>query len=337
MCGIVGYVGRRPACTVVVDALRRMEYRGYDSAGIALLDGHGGLTVRRRAGRLANLDDALRGTDPAALAGHSGLGHTRWATHGRPSDRNAHPHRDATGQIAVVHNGIIENFAALRAELEADGVEFASDTDTERGVMPSALNLAADLGSTLDIIAGVRLGSGKISVHPNKLGLAGHGLGGSAAVLAAVDRAGNPGAAPTAVVAIFPTVTKPRAEELARALTIPGLVLAAPGDPVTLRSNAVELANAWDGAVLRTVRKAKAGGLPQGRRLARLVGLPGADRGTQKTVRALLTGYLLYHLTGDKTYRGFADPDAALPKTEAVDPDADPVKIEEKVVALLKP
>jgi hypothetical protein len=213
----------------------------------------------------------------------------------------------------------------------------AAAPDTERGLMPSALNLAADLGSTLDVIAGVRLGPGKISVHPKKLGLAGHGLGGSAAVLAAVDRAENPGAAPTAVVAIFPTVTKPRAEELAQALKIPGLVLAAPGDPMTLRSNAVELANAWDGAVLRTVRKAKAGGLPQGRRLARLVGLPGADRGTQKTVRALLTGYLLYQLTGDKTYRGFADPDAALPKTEAVDPDADPVKIEEKVVALLKP
>ena len=134
MCGIVGYVGTRDARGVVVDALRRMEYRGYDSAGVALLDGRGTLTVRRRAGRLANLEAALDATDPATLSGHAGLGHTRWATHGRPTDRNAHPHRDAAGKIAVVHNGIIENFAGLRRELEADGVEFASDTDTEVAV-----------------------------------------------------------------------------------------------------------------------------------------------------------------------------------------------------------
>jgi glutamine---fructose-6-phosphate transaminase (isomerizing) len=134
MCGIVGYVGHQPAREVVVDALRRMEYRGYDSAGIALVDGVGKLTVRRRAGRLANLEGALADTEPAALAGSTGLGHTRWATHGRPTDRNAHPHRDAAGKIAVVHNGIIENFAVLRRELEASGVEFASDTDTEVAV-----------------------------------------------------------------------------------------------------------------------------------------------------------------------------------------------------------
>ncbi len=134
MCGIVGYVGQRPACDIVVDALRRMEYRGYDSAGVALFDGRGGLTVRRRAGRLANLEAALDETDSVGLAGTTGLGHTRWATHGRPTDRNAHPHRDAAGKIAVVHNGIIENYAPLRAELEAAGVEFASDTDTEVAV-----------------------------------------------------------------------------------------------------------------------------------------------------------------------------------------------------------
>ena len=134
MCGIVGYVGTRDARGVVVDALRRMEYRGYDSSGIALLDGAGGLTVCRRAGRLANLEAALDESDPASLAGRTGLGHTRWATHGRPTDRNAHPHRDAAGKIAVVHNGIIENYAVLRKELEADGVEFGSDTDTEVAV-----------------------------------------------------------------------------------------------------------------------------------------------------------------------------------------------------------
>jgi glutamine---fructose-6-phosphate transaminase (isomerizing) len=137
MCGIVGYVGQRPACEVVMDALRRMEYRGYDSSGIALVDGHGKLTVQRRAGRLANLEGAIKETAemaPESLAGTTGLGHTRWATHGRPTDRNAHPHRDAAGKIAVVHNGIIENFPALRHELEAAGVEFASDTDTEVAV-----------------------------------------------------------------------------------------------------------------------------------------------------------------------------------------------------------
>ena len=134
MCGIVGYVGQRPACDVVVQALRRMEYRGYDSAGIAVIDDVGGMTVHRRAGRLANLDAALASATPATLRGHCGIGHTRWATHGRPTDRNAHPHRDSTGKFAVVHNGIIENYVILRRELEAAGVEFASDTDTEVAV-----------------------------------------------------------------------------------------------------------------------------------------------------------------------------------------------------------
>src|SRR3954454_16994287 len=134
MCGIVGYVGQRPACDIVVDALRRMEYRGYDSAGVALFDGRGGLTVRRRAGRLGNLEAALGETDSVGLARTSAVRHTRWATHGRPTDRNAHPHRDAAVKIAVVHNGIIENYAPLRAELKAAGVNLASDTDTEVAV-----------------------------------------------------------------------------------------------------------------------------------------------------------------------------------------------------------
>ena len=139
MCGIVGYVGQRPACDIVVDALRRMEYRGYDSSGVALLDGNGGLTVRRRAGRLANLEAALDESDAGALAGSTGLGHTRWATHGRPTDRNAHPHRDAAGKIAVVHNGIIENFAVLRAELEADGRRVRQRHRHRGGGAPGAL------------------------------------------------------------------------------------------------------------------------------------------------------------------------------------------------------
>jgi hypothetical protein len=210
----------------------------------------------------------------------------------------------------------------------------AAAPDTETGVAPSVLNLAFDLGTTLDIIAGVRLGPGKISVHPTKLGVVGHGFGGSAAVFAA---AGMPGK-PKAVAALFPTVTKPPAEQPAASLPVPGLVLSGPGDPMTLRSNAVELTRVWKGATLRTVNKAKPGGLIEGRRLARVVGLPGADRSTQKVVRALLTGYLLHTLAGDKAYADFADPEIDLPKAAVVDPFADdPVDIEDKVIALLKP
>ncbi len=139
MCGIVGYVGHRPALGVVVEALRRMEYRGYDSAGVAVVGPRaaqtGVVTVEKRAGKLANLTGALQvdiAADPDRFAGTTGMGHTRWATHGRPTDRNAHPH--VAGGFAVVHNGIIENYAALRAELEAYGVEFESDTDTEVAV-----------------------------------------------------------------------------------------------------------------------------------------------------------------------------------------------------------
>lgn len=134
MCGIVGYVGYRDALGVVVDALRRMEYRGYDSAGVAILDGAGTIAVERKAGRLANLEAELAEAGPAAFAGTTGIGHTRWATHGAPTDRNAHPHRDLAGRVAVVHNGIIENFAPLRRELEEAGVELRSDTDTEVAV-----------------------------------------------------------------------------------------------------------------------------------------------------------------------------------------------------------
>ncbi|TDC91206.1 glutamine--fructose-6-phosphate transaminase (isomerizing) [Saccharopolyspora aridisoli] len=131
MCGIVGYVGHRQALEVVLGGLRRLEYRGYDSAGVALLDGEGGLAVERAAGALSNLEKKLAESDGSQFEGNGGMGHTRWATHGAPTDRNAHPHQDSAGRVAVVHNGIIENFAQLRAELEADGVEMASETDTE--------------------------------------------------------------------------------------------------------------------------------------------------------------------------------------------------------------
>ncbi len=128
MCGIVGYVGQQDALEVVLDGLRRLEYRGYDSAGVAILSEDGELAVRKRSGKLANLDKGLA-EDP--LAGTLGIGHTRWATHGPPTDRNAHPQVDCSGRVAVVHNGTIENFEVLAAGLEARGHRRESDTDTE--------------------------------------------------------------------------------------------------------------------------------------------------------------------------------------------------------------
>ena len=126
MCGIVGSIGGGDAVPVLVEGLQRLEYRGYDSAGVAVL-GSSGLKVHRRAGRV----DALVDTLPKRLKGSVGIGHTRWATHGEPTDANAHPHVDASGHVAVVHNGIVENAAELRAKLAAEGVGMASDTDTE--------------------------------------------------------------------------------------------------------------------------------------------------------------------------------------------------------------
>ncbi|WP_420120536.1 glutamine--fructose-6-phosphate transaminase (isomerizing) [Nakamurella sp.] len=130
MCGIVGYTGPRQALPLVLEGLRRLEYRGYDSAGVVVLDDAGDLHVAKKAGRIGNLD-AYIDSGEVALAGQTGMGHTRWATHGGPTDRNAHPHTDMRQRVAVIHNGIIENFGPLRTELEASGVEFSSDTDTE--------------------------------------------------------------------------------------------------------------------------------------------------------------------------------------------------------------
>ena len=127
MCGIMGYVGPRSAAPIIVEGLRRLEYRGYDSAGVAVA-ADGTITVRKAQGKLSRLEEMLTGD---SLPGSLGIGHTRWATHGRPSDINAHPHSDASGRFVVVHNGIIENFTALKEELASSGHEFASETDTE--------------------------------------------------------------------------------------------------------------------------------------------------------------------------------------------------------------
>ena len=128
MCGIVGYIGFEDAATFMVEGLSKLEYRGYDSAGIAVLGADHVIKVQKKMGRLANLEAIVK-ADPNV--GHIGIGHTRWATHGRPSDMNAHPHMSQNGKFAVVHNGIIENFMPLKEELIAKGYEFKSETDTE--------------------------------------------------------------------------------------------------------------------------------------------------------------------------------------------------------------
>src|SRR6202041_1315967 len=128
MCGIVGYVGAQRAVPIIMDGLKRLEYRGYDSAGLAVYCDDHTLGVRRASGKLRNLEDVLR-LDP--VDGNYGIGHTRWATHGRPSEENAHPHRDCSGDIVVVHNGIVENFLPLKEQLQREGHIFSTETDTE--------------------------------------------------------------------------------------------------------------------------------------------------------------------------------------------------------------
>ncbi|MBM4442492.1 MAG: class II glutamine amidotransferase, partial [Candidatus Rokubacteria bacterium] len=127
MCGIVGYVGEKNAVGIIVEGLRRLEYRGYDSAGVAVLQ-DGALQVRRAPGKMTNLEAQLR---ERPVAGTLGIGHTRWATHGRPSEENAHPHTDCGGALVVVHNGILENYVQLKERLQAEGHVFKSETDTE--------------------------------------------------------------------------------------------------------------------------------------------------------------------------------------------------------------
>jgi glucosamine--fructose-6-phosphate aminotransferase (isomerizing) len=128
MCGIVGYIGPKRVVPVLIDGLKRLEYRGYDSAGIAVVSRNGSLEIRRASGKLRNLEEAIR---LSPIDGEYGIGHTRWATHGRPTEENAHPHRDCSGKIVVVHNGIIENYLELKRQLIAEGHKFITETDTE--------------------------------------------------------------------------------------------------------------------------------------------------------------------------------------------------------------
>src|SRR5213080_453666 len=128
MCGIVGYVGKKRVVPIILEGLRRLEYRGYDSAGIAVAGNGEGLQIRRAEGKLRNLEEVIR---QRPLDGSYGIGHTRWATHGRPTEENAHPHRDCTGKIVVVHNGIVENYVVLKKKLIEEGHKFSTETDTE--------------------------------------------------------------------------------------------------------------------------------------------------------------------------------------------------------------
>ncbi|MEO8259247.1 MAG: class II glutamine amidotransferase, partial [Acidobacteriota bacterium] len=127
MCGIIGYIGPKDVVPVLIEGLRRLEYRGYDSAGVAVVH-DGEMDLRRSAGKLSKLEEVIR---LSPITGEYGVGHTRWATHGRPTEENAHPHRDCTGKIVVVHNGIIENYLDLKQELQGQGHRFVTETDTE--------------------------------------------------------------------------------------------------------------------------------------------------------------------------------------------------------------
>jgi glucosamine--fructose-6-phosphate aminotransferase (isomerizing) len=157
MCGIVGYVGPREVVPLLLDGLKRLEYRGYDSAGVAVVDGDGLQTARAEG----KLEELVRKVRERPLAGSFGLGHTRWATHGRPSERNAHPIVDARDRVAVIHNGIIENFAELKTELKAAGWEFRTDTDTE--VIANLISL--ELERQPDLLAAVRAAVGRLQGH----------------------------------------------------------------------------------------------------------------------------------------------------------------------------
>jgi glucosamine--fructose-6-phosphate aminotransferase (isomerizing) len=172
MCGIVGYVGSKRVVPVIIDGLRRLEYRGYDSAGIAVAGNGDGLQVRRAEGKLRNLEEAIR---LKPLDGTYGIGHTRWATHGRPTEENAHPHRDCTGKVVVVHNGIIENYLQLKKQLKEEGHKFQTETDTEiiahliERYMKNGASLEEAVRCSAKLMTGVFAISVISSDEPNKI------------------------------------------------------------------------------------------------------------------------------------------------------------------------
>lgn len=210
----------------------------------------------------------------------------------------------------------VAQYRGLLEHLASWGIVVAAP-DTERGPIPSHLGLAADLLTTLDICTGVRLGDGDISVHPERLALVGHGMGAGAAVIAAAQRQ------VAAVAALFPAPTAPSAETLAPDLDIPALILAGATDITSVSSNAIPLATSWGGtAILRVIDEASHNGIIEGRRVLAAVGAGKHEPKTARTTRALLAGYLLATLAGDKTYRPFADPEETIPHTKVIDPDA---------------
>ncbi|NKY34317.1 hypothetical protein HGA13_14695 [Nocardia speluncae] len=206
------------------------------------------------------------------------------------------------------------NYSTLLEHLASWGI-VAAAPDTERGPLASHLNLATDLLTTLDICTGVRLGDGTVTVHPTRLALAGHGMGAGAAVLAAAQRR------VAAVAPLFPAPTSPPAESVAPEIDTPALILAGVSDIDSLNSNAVPLAAAWSGpAILRTLEGAGPNGLTEGRRLLAALGGGKHEPKTARATRALLTGYLLHTLLGDKTYAAFSDPETSIRHTHVIDP-----------------
>ncbi|MFD6858405.1 hypothetical protein ACFWCF_13845 [Rhodococcus sp. NPDC060090] len=225
--------------------------------------------------------------------------------------------------VAFGHSWLtgISKYSGLLEHLASWGV-VAAAPGTERGPAPSSIGFATDLLTTLDICTGVRLGTGRISVHPHRLALAGHGLGAGAAILAAAQRR------VAAVAALYPTPTTPSAAQAAARVEAPGLVLVGEKSVGSMNSDAVSVAQQWGGedVQLRVVDDADDQGLVEGRRLLGALGFGGAERKTQERTRALLTGFLLYRLTGDKTYAAFADPTTEVPGSTVI---TDPSLVEQ--------
>lgn len=243
-----------------------------------------------------------------ALAGQPGVVYTPAEGFGLPAV--AFGHGWLTGTSG--YSGLLEHLASW-------GI-VAAAPNTERGPVPSALGLSTDLITVLDICTSVRLGTGRISVRPDRVAVAGHGLGAGAAVLAASRRD------VAAVASLFPAPTAPSAAAVAAGIGVPGLVLVGAKSLGSLNSDAVAVAQAWDGDVLlRSVHKASDDGLVEGRKLLSFIGLGGGERRTQQRTRALLTGFLLHRLTGDKTYACFSDPESEIPGSDVI---ADPSLIE---------